>query len=329
MTFPLLKILIGHPIHSYMTKEYWYEIHNRGLETIAVWQTFSSAFVVGELSLTTHTADVALLNDHIRECNTAQDETDLQRSDRDEIVAGLRDICVRATRLISGTLPPGDSMRKELRGVTSVRGQSQQALFSKCSRLVSVWTLVNTHRANMVESLPPLLVGAVDVTQFQASLTSHGASLQSVENKLAAFSRKKSQLRATATKVDRNNKRWYAAWQGQFATGSPERDALSQVSTGTSATAPGQGVFLDVETLDNQLVRLTFDAARATQFQLLHKGPGDAVFAVLADGLTENSFLYTAQPAGGHAYKVIGSNSVGTGAESLPVVVTVEQQLAA
>jgi hypothetical protein len=312
-----------------MKKEYWYDISNRSLETIAVWQTFASAFVVGEVSLTAHTASVALLNDHIRECNTAQDEVDLERSARNGVVAGLRGICARAIKLISGSLPPGDSMLKELRGVTSVRGQSQQAVFSKCTRLVSVWTMVNTHRAGMSPSLPPLTVGTVDVAEFQTMLAAHGVCLQNVENKLAASSRKKSQLRATARKVDKNNKRWYAAWQGQFAAGSPELDALSQVSTGTSTSAPGQGVFLGVEALVNQVVRLEFDAARATEFTLWHKGPGDADFAVLAQGLTENAFQHTAQPAGGHSYKVIGSNSVGTGAESLPVVVTVAEELAA
>ena len=43
-------------------------------------------------------------------------------------------------------------------------------------------------------------------------------------------------------------------------------------------------MFLEVETLDNQVVRLEFDAARATEFTLWHKGPGAADFAVLAEG---------------------------------------------
>ncbi len=91
-----------------------------------------------------------------------------------------------------------------------------------------MWTLVNTHRAGMSPPLPPLRVGKVDVAQFQAMLGGHQSLLQNVENKLAALSRRKSQLRATAAKVNQNNKRCYAAWQGQFAAGSPERDALGR-----------------------------------------------------------------------------------------------------
>jgi hypothetical protein len=159
-------------------------------------------------------------------------------------------------------------------------------------------------------------------------LTAHTQALQEVENKVSALSRKKSQLRATTTKVADNNKRWYSAWRGQFAEGSAERDALSQISTGTSATALGQGVFLSLEELANQ-VELAFDAPRATQFKLWHKGPGDADFTVLAEGLTAGFFSHTSQPAGGHAYKVVGSNTAGVGAESLPAVVTVAQELAA
>ncbi|MBI3416664.1 MAG: hypothetical protein HY043_15335 [Verrucomicrobia bacterium] len=78
-----------------------------------------------------------------------------------------------------------------------------------------------------------------------------------------------------------------------------------------------------------QGVQLSFGAARATSFTLLHQGPGEAAFSVLADGLTAKVFTQTGQSVGQHAYKVIGKNSVGVGAESLPLVVTIAQSQAA
>ena len=314
-----------------MNNEFWYSSHNRGLETVAVWQTFDGSFKVGELTLAAHTANVKLLYTHIHECNVAQDAVNLVRSDRDAVAAELRDVCGRALAVIGGTLPAGDSMRAQVRSVNAVRGQSQEAMLSKCNRLVSLWLNVNTHRAAMSPAQPPLVVGTVDVEQFQSTSDDFGQVLQDVEIKLAALSRAKSQLRATATKVDTDNKRWFSSWKGHFASGSPERDALSQITTSSSAAPalPGQGVFLAVEPLANQVVRLTFDAARASHFKLWHKGPGAADFSVLAEGLTARTFQHAAQTAGGHAYKVVGSNSAGAGAESVPAVVTVAQQLAA
>jgi len=38
--------------------------------------------------------------------------------------------------------------------------------------------------------------------------------------------------------VDVNNKRWFAAWEGEFPAGSPERAALSQIDTGTPTPPP-------------------------------------------------------------------------------------------
>ena len=49
------------------TNEFWYQSNNRGLETVAVWQTFASTFKVGELTQAQHATDVNLLYTHIRE----------------------------------------------------------------------------------------------------------------------------------------------------------------------------------------------------------------------------------------------------------------------
>jgi hypothetical protein len=104
---------------------------------------------------------------------------------------------------------------------------------------------------------------------------------------------------------------------------------LNLIDTGPSQTIPGQGVFLGSEVLGNSSVKLSFDGARGTTFKLLYKGPGDAVFRVLAEGLTGKTFVHEGVAEGGHTYKVIPSNSAGTGAESVPYVVTVAQQAAA
>jgi hypothetical protein len=312
-----------------MNKKFWYDIHSRGVDTVAVWTTFAPTVSVGEFTLAAHSVDVNLFNSLILDFSQAEDALNLARASRDASGTALKQVCVRALKLISGTLKPTDNLLKEVRSVTSVTGESQGAMNEKCFRLVSLWIAVNTHRATLLPAQSPLSVDTTDVTSFQSMLGNHAMLVQTVATKRTLRSQKLSALKAVATKVDQNNKRWYKAWQGQFAAGTPQRDALSLINTGASQTLPGQGVFLTSELLPGQGVSLSFDAARATQFTLLHKGPGEPAFSVLADGLTTKTFEHEATPPGAHSYKVVGGNAVGQGAESVPLELTVAEELAA
>jgi hypothetical protein len=235
----------------------------------------------------------------------------------------------RALALIVGSLPPGHALIKDARRIYRLRGQSVERINRRCLDLVAVWQQANTFRAAQNPVQPPLKVDDVDVTTFKSTLGNLAQLITDVSEKQGAVSDKKSKLREVAKRVDRNNKRWYKAWSGQFARGTAGRDALNLIDTGPSQTLPGQAVFLGSEQLPDGSLKLSFDAARATQFKLLHKGPGDANFSVLAEGLTEKTFVQQSVPVGGHTYKVLGSNSAGAGAESLPFLVTVAQQAAA
>ena len=312
-----------------MNNRYWYDIHGRGVDTVAVWTTFAPTFNVGELSLAAHSADVNLFNSLVLEWSQSQDGKNLARSDRNTSAEALYGICLRALRLISGTLKPTDNLIKEVSAVTGVKGESQGAINEKCLRLASLWLAVNAHRAAQTPAQPPLTVDTTDVISFQTMVANHSASNQLVATRRTALSQKTSMLREVTTRVDTNNKRWYKAWQGQFAAGTAQREALSLIKTGSSQSAPGQAVFLAHEALPNQGVRLSFDASRGTQFVISHQGPGEAAFTVLASGLTVKSFDHLNQAQGIHTYKVVGANSAGTGAESVALSVSVAQAIAA
>jgi len=62
--------------------------------------------------------------------------------------------------------------------------------------------------------------------------------------------------------------------------------------------------------------QLAFSAPGGTQFDVLHKGPGDAAFTVVADDTIERVYDATGLAAGSHDYKVIPRNSRGPGPES-------------
>ena len=257
----------------------------------------------------------------------AQDGLDTARDSRDTGVKTLRDFCTRGCRLIAGTAPADDTIAEKVRAVYGVRGQSFRAVEERSYKLISAWQAVNEHRVGNTQ--PPLLVGTATVSSFQSLVGNYAQLLRNVSNKEDTEREKRTGLRTLVDRVDKNNKRWYKSWQGQFPAGSPERAALAQIDTGSSQTIPGQGVFLVVETLSDLTLRLGFGAARATSFTLLHKGPTSAAFSVLADGLTMKSFEHATGEVGEHQYKLMPHNSAGNGAESVVLKVQVAQQAAA
>ena len=308
-------------------KRYWYDVSDRGTDTVAVWSNRAPAFAVGELLVAAHALDVNALGGCILQMALAEDGLDTARDSRDTGVTTLRDLCTRGCRLIAGTAPANDVIADKVRAVYGVKGQSFRAVEERSYKLISAWQAVNDHRTGI--SQPPLLVGTTPVSSFQSLVGNYAQLLRNVSNKEDSEREKRTALRTLVDRVDKNNKRWYRSWQGQFATGSPERAALAQIDTGPSQTIPGQGVFFVVEALQNLTLRLGFGAARATSFTLLHKGPASAVFAVLADGLTMKSFEHATGEVGEHQYKLVPHNSAGDGPESVVLKVQVAQQAAA
>ena len=312
-----------------MTQQYYYQIHTRGVDTIAIWTQYAPTFSVGELSLAAHSADVNSFNQRTLEVSQAAVALGLTRASRDSTTNTAKDICSRALALIIGSLPVAHPLIREARRIYRLHGESQERVNRRCLDLVAVWQQTNTFRAAQNPVQAPIMVDLVDVSSFQSTLGNLAQLITETSKKQSTVNDKKNTLREMSQRVDRNNKRWYKSWYGQFARGTAARNALTMIDTGPTQTLPGQGVFLGWELLPDGSVKLSLDAARATNFKLLHKGPDDADFAVLAENLTEKTFTHLALALGGHTYKVVGINSAGAGVESLPFIITVVQQAAA
>jgi hypothetical protein len=218
--------------------EYHEEVHTRGQQTLGVWITFNAGFTVGPLTIALHTADVNAIPTAAAARDTQQDAVDDAREARDNNYELLKDLGVRVPRAIEGQLPAGDDLLGELDDVRAIEATSQDNAQARVRRVLSLWTRVNAKRAAAVPPLGPLLVGTTTVAQLQTILDNHSGLMQTVENEKAELNQKRSDLRNLANKVDRNNKRWFAAWEGHYAEGTPERDALSQIDTGPQTPAP-------------------------------------------------------------------------------------------
>lgn len=295
--------------------EFWEPTHIRGQQTNGVWTTFASGFTVGELTLTLHISDVVLLLTHVNERGLAQDAFDDAISARDTNYNFLRDINKRGPQLIESVLAANDELQREIGDITGIDSKGQEATQERARLLVSLWTRVNAKRAAMVPPLAALTVGTTTLAQFQTALTNHAALLQNVADKESELSRKKSQLKATDARVDRNNKRWYAAWGANFAEGSPEHNALSLITTEEGTASP---TALEIATatasgLNAAIAYVSGGGAHATSLQLVHKvigvdtDFGHAVPVVLAG---QQVGPFTAGQT--VEFKVLASNSSGT-----------------
>lgn len=131
-------------------------------------------------------------------------------------------------------------------GCREIEVVSQTDAMSRTRRVISLVTRVNTARAAMVPPLDPITVKHPDgsntdvtVAMLTTANNDHPGLMQTVQDRIADLNKARNALRKAAGKVDRDNKRWFAAWEGNYPEGSAERDALSQIDTGPHTPAPG------------------------------------------------------------------------------------------
>ncbi len=218
--------------------EYWQAMHVRGQQSLGVWGTFAAAFQVGPLTFQEHTTDVAGILTQVMARNTQQDVFDDAVLARDGNFRRIHDIVVRVPPLIDATLEDHDSLNQDLGDIYQVNPDSQQGGMERARRLISLWNRVNAKRAALTPALPELQMDTTSVADLSTALANHSHLLQTVENERSELNQQKSQLQTTANRVDRNNKRWYEAWGHNFAVGSPEHNALADVTTEPSTSSP-------------------------------------------------------------------------------------------
>ena len=314
----------------------FHDIFTRGQQTGGVWSFFAPALSFGTLTLAPFQADVAAMPATDQAVVDAEAVIDEKRNLRDAKLTLIREIATRLPRLAAQTLAPEDSLQDDIAQAQGIEMQGEERIMDRGQSTLTIWMETNVRRAAATPALSPLLLpkaggGTWAAADFSAALTAVPVLGQQVKDAAAPLSEKRSARRTLATRVDRANKRWFGAWGAHFPEGTPEHDALSQITTeGGGSGDPGNGsggggtpnplqAVIDSATVTGAgAVALVFHAtgAGAVTYRVLRKtgtGPGD--FDELATGLTVGEF--TTEPgAGTFVFKVIATDDTGDGPES-------------
>lgn len=274
-----------------MSHESWQSIHSRGQSTNAIWNQHAPALTVGEMTLATHSADVALLPPAAQAVVTQEDAVDTARNARDAAVAFITDLAIRAPRKIEGDLLSSDPFHADLKHIRVVEITGLDTAVTRGQRVVSLWEKLNARNATLVPARPPLLVGGTAVAALAAALTGLPAKTQEVETQTSILNDRRSDLAIIKDRVDTNNKRWFDSWMGEFAEGSPERNALSQIDTGSGGSGGGggeppaptpPGTALVSSTIQDGVVTLLMTCEGAVFFNVYQRAPSDSEFSLVA-----------------------------------------------
>lgn len=218
------------------TNESWQSVASRGQASTAIWRTHSPGFTVGEVTLPLHQADVDNLPIAAQPVVTQEDAVDTARNGRAAVIAVIKDLAVRFPRKLDGELAARDPFHADLQHIRVVEMDGLDTVVTRGQRALSLWVKFNTRR--VAAGGTAFLVGGHAVAVLSGALVALPTKTQLVADATSILADLRSALLALKDKVDTNNKRWYAAWQGEFLPGSPERDALSQIDTGTPTPLP-------------------------------------------------------------------------------------------
>jgi hypothetical protein len=212
------------------------EIHTRGQQTTAVWSFHAPTYTPGGLTLAALQADVAAMPGADQAVVDAEAVIDEKRDLRNAKLALIRELGTRLPRLAATELPPDDSLQDDIQQLQGINMNDMPSTMDRGQRVRTIWTETNARLAAATPPRPALTVlkpgsGAWTLADLVAALAAIEPLEQAVKDAGAPLGKKRTDRRTLAARVDRTNKRWYEAWSAHFPVGSPEHDALAQVTT--------------------------------------------------------------------------------------------------
>lgn len=282
--------------------EYWEITHERAVATQAVWG-MQVAFELNNLTYTQH----GTLTDSLPVLAQARDNKENDLTDalaaKHGVFAKIENLAIRVPGLIDGLLDDDDDLKEQLDVIYGIDpAVSENAALRRVRIILPLWTDVNSARAAAVPPKPALTLdyqGApVAVADLSATIDLAIAKQKTEAERHRDVTNAKSALRTADRKLDRGNKRWYAAWLKAYPVGTPEGDAAASQIPTEQGTAPAQVLpILSAVAQPDHTVIVTIDPAgglHATTKELQYQLPGEPEFGhstpITANQLTVGPF---------------------------------------
>lgn len=251
-------------------------------------------------------------------------DLNLARGDMETAHEAAHQACVSAYACMKSCYRNDNMSLSAIRRVVKT-DQTVTETLSRMEQLIQVWSKL----PSVPGTTDPFVVGTLtylgfvdlrDVLQTKADVykgangdfSSQQDAFREFDLKLASF--------VTAALVQGRN---------IYRPGTAQRGYIDAIPVEPSTQVPDQAVITVAESVEPGEVHLAFTAEHATSFQVWHKGPGEAVFVLVAETLLPGVYDTAGLAAGAHEYQIVGVNSRGEGPVSLPSTVEVEAEAVA
>lgn len=249
----------------------------------------------------------------------AKTDLDIAMGGRNSTHANLHDACVSVYGIMKtryrkdvvsseviGKLPVDDHTPAE----TQRRGQSISVLWGKLP--------------NPPGSITPFKAwDTMDKAAFDALLAALEAKLDTYTNESDDYEEAQGNLHKKAGEMSDFITAALAQGRFQFSEGTPQRNVIDHIPTAPAQHAPAKANITVATSPSAGAAHLEFSANHATSYDILHKGPGEPIFIIVASDIIQTDYNAIGLVPGAHEYKVVGHNSRGTGPESDVSVVNV------
>lgn len=277
-------------------------------------------WVWGEKTVIEWGEEVALIDTAVTEESSKRTQW---RAAAESWQAGLDDLQALTRQVVSiGKIHfRNDVVKKILFDGLATDGRSRAEIYEQALAARDVWQ----------EADPAWNLSATDtLAAFSALLTGSITKQAAHSAKHIAWRAASVKLMNKARQVDEDCVAWFAEATRRFPEGTTEGDLIrSAVPTTTRPEPPVGQTEISNLVVDVSTIHFDVEASSATRFTYLHQAPGSPSFVVVLADVPEASLTLENQPNGVHRFKAFGSNSTGSGAESVVAEITVAAAAAA
>ena len=242
----------------------------------------------------------------------AKTDLDLAMGGRNSSATAAHDACVAVFGIMK-TRFRKDPVSSEVIAKLPVDDRNPAETLRRGQNISSVWGKL----PNPPGSATPFKAwDTMDKTAFDALITALDQKLDTFTNENDDYEEAQGNLHKKDGEMEDYISAALAQGRHQFPEGTPQREVIDAIPTTPAQQTPAKAVITVATSPGAGAAHLEFSATHATTYDVLHKGPADPAFTVVADDIIVTTYNATGLVAGAHEYKVIGRNSRGTGPES-------------